>query len=69
MAECAGLASDVALEAVEKKNATVAGAVFSWRKCVISGCLVGQAVELNLLSLLSGPCFTVVCLMELHGSP
>lgn len=32
---------------------------FSWRKCAISGCLVGQTVRLKLLSLLSVLGFTV----------
>ena len=42
------LASDVRLWAAEK-------IVFSLRKCAISVFLVGQAVKLNLLSLLSSP--------------
>ena len=63
IADRAGLASEVSLctrHCGKHQHYGDQSGVFTWRKWVISGRLVGQAVGLNLLSLQSGPGFTAL---------
>lgn len=65
MSEQAGLAFDISLCIWAcGKDKHYARVVFSLRKCAISGHLFGQAMEINLLSLLSGPGFTVLFVLH-----